>query len=434
MKDRIPKYPGRVKLTPVSGETDTYDLTRADAPEQDGTPLNAATLLTNETAALYNLEGENAVPEKVFEKVGKVWPKLVTKTEIFTQDGVFTVPNGVTSVHVMCYGGGGGGSRNAGFGAGGGGGYYAEADIEIPEAVFNVPVTIGAGGAKLTANGYGNNGGATSFGEFLIADGGGGGGKNALGAYGYMSGGDGGSGGGGGCYASTSTASSYIAPGGAGANFGGGGSAGWCSVDRNYITKSHTGVLGGTGGSMGGAGGDGGGGGYYGSQTADFVFPNTSGAHGKVGIDTRGLDIHAFAKGEGLAGSAGVGVNYRYSAGYCHAAGGGGGGGGGYGGNGGNGTDAIAKSPADDEISGGGGGGGGGYGGNGGNGITKPVSSLSSYVGGCGGGGGGYGKGSNGGNGSYSEAVDGTGYGSGGGGYGGAGAPGICVVTYTIEG
>ena len=38
--DRIPTYPGRVKLTPVSGQTDVYDLTRADQPIEEGTPIN----------------------------------------------------------------------------------------------------------------------------------------------------------------------------------------------------------------------------------------------------------------------------------------------------------------------------------------------------------------------------------------------------------
>lgn len=50
MKDRIPKYPGRVRLTPVTGQQDVYDLVRADEPEQDGTPLNKATLLSDDTA------------------------------------------------------------------------------------------------------------------------------------------------------------------------------------------------------------------------------------------------------------------------------------------------------------------------------------------------------------------------------------------------
>ena len=38
--DRVPTYPGRVKLTPVSGQTNTYDLVRADLPIQEGTPIN----------------------------------------------------------------------------------------------------------------------------------------------------------------------------------------------------------------------------------------------------------------------------------------------------------------------------------------------------------------------------------------------------------
>ena len=40
--DRIPTYPGRVTLTPVSGQTNTYDLVRADQPVEEGTPINKA--------------------------------------------------------------------------------------------------------------------------------------------------------------------------------------------------------------------------------------------------------------------------------------------------------------------------------------------------------------------------------------------------------
>lgn len=40
--DRIPTYPGRVKMTPVSGQANTYDLVRADNPVDAGTPLNKA--------------------------------------------------------------------------------------------------------------------------------------------------------------------------------------------------------------------------------------------------------------------------------------------------------------------------------------------------------------------------------------------------------
>lgn len=42
-KDRIPRKPGEVELTPVAGATNRYKLTRADDPSEEGTPLNKAT-------------------------------------------------------------------------------------------------------------------------------------------------------------------------------------------------------------------------------------------------------------------------------------------------------------------------------------------------------------------------------------------------------
>lgn len=40
--DRVVEYPGRIKLTEVSGETDTYDVERAEGTvTQAGTPFNA---------------------------------------------------------------------------------------------------------------------------------------------------------------------------------------------------------------------------------------------------------------------------------------------------------------------------------------------------------------------------------------------------------
>lgn len=51
VRDRIPTYPGRVVLTPVSGQTNTYDLARADLPIEEGTPINKA-LLDNKAYTL----------------------------------------------------------------------------------------------------------------------------------------------------------------------------------------------------------------------------------------------------------------------------------------------------------------------------------------------------------------------------------------------
>lgn len=61
MKDRVPAYPGRVKLNPVDGQDGVYDMLRADEPIQDGTPLNKATLLTDETAARFGLSDDATV-------------------------------------------------------------------------------------------------------------------------------------------------------------------------------------------------------------------------------------------------------------------------------------------------------------------------------------------------------------------------------------
>lgn len=69
MQDRVPLYPGRVKLTPVSGQENVYDMVRADQPTQDGDPLNKATLLKDATAALFGL-GTDAVPDDVLNQLG----------------------------------------------------------------------------------------------------------------------------------------------------------------------------------------------------------------------------------------------------------------------------------------------------------------------------------------------------------------------------
>ena len=61
MQDRIPKYPGRVKLNPVDGEENVFDMVRADEPEQEGTPLNKSTLLTDGTASMLGLNAAATV-------------------------------------------------------------------------------------------------------------------------------------------------------------------------------------------------------------------------------------------------------------------------------------------------------------------------------------------------------------------------------------
>lgn len=42
-KDRVPTYPGRIKLSPIAGQPDTFEMERADEPITEGTPINKAT-------------------------------------------------------------------------------------------------------------------------------------------------------------------------------------------------------------------------------------------------------------------------------------------------------------------------------------------------------------------------------------------------------
>lgn len=87
MQDRVPLYPGRVTLTPVSGQANTYDLTRADQPTQEGTPLNKASLLKDATAALFG-KTNAAVPDDILSLLSKSvmaqMPEGYTKTTIGT--------------------------------------------------------------------------------------------------------------------------------------------------------------------------------------------------------------------------------------------------------------------------------------------------------------------------------------------------------------
>lgn len=70
MQDRVPLYPGRVTLTPVAGQANTYDMARADQPTQEGTPLNKATLLKDATAAKFGKD-TGAVPDDVLNVLSK---------------------------------------------------------------------------------------------------------------------------------------------------------------------------------------------------------------------------------------------------------------------------------------------------------------------------------------------------------------------------
>lgn len=71
MKDRVSTNPGRVLITPEDGSSAFYAvLSMADEPTVPGDPLNKATFLKDETAALFGL-GNDAVPDGAFSKIAE---------------------------------------------------------------------------------------------------------------------------------------------------------------------------------------------------------------------------------------------------------------------------------------------------------------------------------------------------------------------------
>ncbi len=112
------------------------------------------------------------------------------QSQTFTTSGTFTVPAGVTTLIVECWGAGGGGgsSRNnngnprAG-GGGGGGGYSSSVLTVVPGT--NYSIVVGTGGAGGASNSNGSAGGNTTFnGTTVVALGGSGGNRGGNGAGG----------------------------------------------------------------------------------------------------------------------------------------------------------------------------------------------------------------------------------------------------------
>lgn len=59
MKDRVPRYPGRVKLTRADGSSELVTLERADDPQVVGDALNKANLLPDSVASHLGLTQSN---------------------------------------------------------------------------------------------------------------------------------------------------------------------------------------------------------------------------------------------------------------------------------------------------------------------------------------------------------------------------------------
>jgi len=239
---------------------------------------------------------------------------ILTKTvicqpvvQLLSTNGTFTVPTGVTSLKVECWGGGGGGgwTNNSGQSSGGGGGgAYAKSNLIVsPGQTFAYVVGIGGNGGN--ASSVVKDGGDTYFGSpsTVMAKGGlgvannstpGASGGQASASVGNVitrNGGNGGNGtGSGSCHASGGGG------GGAGSDASGGNGANG-AVGSGLCLNGGTGGVGGTGGSqLGGnggtgasAGGNGGSGNAYsagggGAKTAWLLGSSQNGGFGSGGI------------------------------------------------------------------------------------------------------------------------------------------------------
>ena len=74
--DRVPTYPGRVTLTPVAGQANTYDMARSDSPRVAGTPLDKATF-------------DSVVQSRL---TGRYYEPTCRKDEVGSYTGVTTNP------------------------------------------------------------------------------------------------------------------------------------------------------------------------------------------------------------------------------------------------------------------------------------------------------------------------------------------------------
>ncbi|MCC7577994.1 hypothetical protein H8V75_03465 [Enterobacter roggenkampii] len=108
-------------------------------------------------------------------------PGRLLNVQVFTASGTYTPTSGTKRIKVRMVGGGGAGGGTAVTSAtqiaaafGGNAGSYAESKIIDVSAVASVVVTVGSAGLGM-AGATGGNGGASTFGSYLIAPGGAGG-------------------------------------------------------------------------------------------------------------------------------------------------------------------------------------------------------------------------------------------------------------------
>lgn len=87
MKDRVPKYPGRVRMTRADGTAEYVTLTRADEPQVEGDALNKANLLPDDVAAALGLSGNPQVKDALISLRNAFDSSVVCGEEVLAKGG-----------------------------------------------------------------------------------------------------------------------------------------------------------------------------------------------------------------------------------------------------------------------------------------------------------------------------------------------------------
>lgn len=173
-----------------AGALNTYDSAFATAV--NGYPKGSV-LVSNDNSVIYvnTFDGNSTDPNAA----GAGWKNIVEYLQLsnsagfvgrkigeqwITTSGTYTPTPGTKRINVMIIGGGGGGgggqANSAGYvsaGSGGGAGGASRKTIDVTSS-FSVSVTIGSGGAAgIFSSSQPSDGGATSFGSYMTANGGG---------------------------------------------------------------------------------------------------------------------------------------------------------------------------------------------------------------------------------------------------------------------
>lgn len=91
--DRVVQYPGRVVLTPVSGQANTYDMSRAEGTvAEEGTPFNAEAFneIANKIHAYGTCATAAGTSTKVVECPGFVLNAGAKISVLFTNESTYT--------------------------------------------------------------------------------------------------------------------------------------------------------------------------------------------------------------------------------------------------------------------------------------------------------------------------------------------------------